>query len=113
MGEGGLQLVCLHVSLMLVSCIALVCKAVEVHSACNSEHQDTHGGTISRIYPWLYACDWVGMINACPVIQCNFLHRVMHMKTIHGGMMWLECNFANQSPKNNLSIIVYCFNGVS
>jgi len=74
---------------MLVSCIALVCKAVEVHSACNSEHQDTHGGTISRIYPWLYACDWVGMIYACQVIQCNFLHRVMHMYTIHGGMMWI------------------------
>jgi len=53
------------------------------------------------------------MINACPVIQCNFLYRVMHMKTIHGGMMWLECNFANQSSKHNLSTIVYSFYGVS
>jgi len=37
----------------------------------------------------------------------------MHMKTIHGGMMWLECNFANQSSKHNLSTIVYSFYGVS
>lgn len=33
----------------------------------------------------------------------------MRTETIHGGMMCLEYNFANQSSKNNLSIIVYVF----